>query len=179
MDLSLKLTSVKLRSQTVENILNDSDCDAVITPCGRDKPNESGDDPDWFPGWPEYGNYNHQPNDDGLSEQDCVEARRMFALPHASHRLATTFMWNDRDCSTPNYFVCERLQSKDPLEHSWLPNCNRTVFLSRDQPKSLVSSPGFPRQYPDNANCDIDITATPGFRIILDFEELVLENESS
>ncbi|CAH1179710.1 unnamed protein product [Phaedon cochleariae] len=133
----------------------------------------------WFPGWPEYGNYNHQPNDDGLSEQDCVEARRMFALTHASHRLATTFMWNDRDCSTPNYFVCERLQSKDPLEHSWLPNCNRTVFLSRDQPKSLVSSPGFPRQYPDNANCDIDITATPGFRIILDFEELVLENESS
>jgi hypothetical protein len=38
-------------------------------------------------------------------------------------------------------------------------------------------SPGFPRQYPDNAKCDTDITAPSGFRLVLDFEELVLEKE--
>ncbi|CAH2011472.1 unnamed protein product [Acanthoscelides obtectus] len=66
-----------------------------------------------------------------------------------------------------------------PLEDSWLPECNRTVILSRNQPKASVTSPGFPRQYPDNANCDIDIIASAGYKIILDFEELVLEDEPS
>ncbi|KAG5899365.1 hypothetical protein JTB14_036854 [Gonioctena quinquepunctata] len=132
---------------------------------------------DWFPGWSQHGHYNKQPNDDGLSDQDCVEVRRIYPLPVASARLTATFMWNDRDCSTPNYFICERLQNDEPLEDSWALNCNRTVKLSRDQPKSSISSPGFPRHYPDNANCDIDIIATPGYRIIMDFEELVLENE--
>lgn len=65
------------------------------------------------------------------------------------------------------------------MDDRWLPNCNRTIILSRDQPRASVSSPGFPRQYPDNANCDIDIAASPGYKIILDFEELVLENEPS
>ncbi|VEN43937.1 unnamed protein product, partial [Callosobruchus maculatus] len=124
-----------------------------------------------------------QPNDDGLSEQDCVEVRRAYGLPAAAvgpARLASaTFAWNDRDCSTANYFVCERLQTDEPLEDSWLPECNRTVILSRNQPKASVSSPGFPRQYPDNANCDIDIIASSGYKIILDFEELVLEDEPS
>uniref|UniRef100_A0A6P7G3Z4 Uncharacterized protein LOC114333933 n=1 Tax=Diabrotica virgifera virgifera TaxID=50390 RepID=A0A6P7G3Z4_DIAVI len=133
----------------------------------------------WFPGWAQHGHYNKQPNDDGLSDQDCVEVRRIYPLPASSARLATTFMWNDRDCSTPNYFICERMQNDEPLEDSWIPNCNKTVILSRDQPRTSVSSPGFPRQYPDNANCDIDIIASPGYRIILDFEELVLENEPS
>jgi hypothetical protein len=66
---------------------------------------------DWFLGWPQHGHYNRQPNDDGLSEQDCVEARRIYSLPTASASLASAFMWNDRDCSTPNYFICERLQN--------------------------------------------------------------------
>nr|CAH7755511.1 unnamed protein product [Callosobruchus chinensis] len=137
----------------------------------------------WFPGWSHHGHYNRQPNDDGLSEQDCVEVRRAYGLPAAAAgpaRLASaTFAWNDRDCSTANYFVCERLQTDEPLEDSWLPECNRTVILSRNQPKASVSSPGFPRQYPDNANCDIDIIASAGYKIILDFEELVLEDEPS
>ncbi|XP_072375312.1 uncharacterized protein [Diabrotica undecimpunctata] len=137
------------------------------------------DGADWFPGWAQHGHYNKQPNDDGLSDQDCVEVRRIYPLPASTARLATTFMWNDRDCSKPNYFICERMQNDEPLEDSWIPNCNKTVILSRDQPRTSVSSPGFPRQYPDNANCDIDIIASPGYRIILDFEELVLENEPS
>lgn len=66
---------------------------------------------DWFPGWAQHGHYNKQPNDDGLSDQDCIEVRRIYTLPAATARLTNTFMWNDRDCSTPNYFVCERLQN--------------------------------------------------------------------
>lgn len=68
---------------------------------------------DWFPGWAQHGHYNRQPNDDGLSDQDCIEVRRVYGLPSISNsvRLANTFMWNDRDCSTPNYFICERLQN--------------------------------------------------------------------
>lgn len=55
--------------------------------------------------------------------------------------------------------------------------CNRTINLSPEQPKAFVTSPGFPRAYPDNAECYTDITAPSGYQIVLDFEELVLENE--
>ncbi|KAJ8974343.1 hypothetical protein NQ317_007308 [Molorchus minor] len=124
---------------------------------------------DWFPGWDQHGHYNKQPNDDGLSEQDCVEVRRAYSLPNSSSRLASHFMWNDRDCSTPNYFICERLKSDESLDNSWATDCNRSVTLSREQPKTTISSPGFPRHYPDNANCDIEINTSPGYRIILEF----------
>lgn len=40
-----------------------------------------------------------------------------------------------------------------------------------------ITSPGYPRYYPDNINCFTFITAIPGFRIFIEFEELVLENE--
>lgn len=68
---------------------------------------------EWFPGWQQHENYNRQPNDDGFSEQDCVEIRRQFHRP-STGGLSTTsfltdsFMWNDRDCSTKNFFLCER-----------------------------------------------------------------------
>lgn len=69
---------------------------------------------EWFPGWQEHGNYNRQPNDDGLSEQDCVEIRRYYHRPSANgisisaSSLTDSFMWNDRDCTTRNFFLCER-----------------------------------------------------------------------
>lgn len=69
---------------------------------------------EWFPGWKQYENYNRQPNDDGLSEQDCVEVRRYFHRPSTTRDLTTnsflvdSFMWNDRDCSAKNFFICER-----------------------------------------------------------------------
>lgn len=71
---------------------------------------------DWFPGWSDYNNYNKQPNDDGLSGQDCVEIRRYFrAPPSISSKnnvpLSGTYMWNDRDCNAKNYFLCERQMS--------------------------------------------------------------------
>lgn len=68
---------------------------------------------EWFPGWQQNENYNRQPNEDGLSKQDCVEIRRYFHRPSISSAtsassLTKSFMWNDRDCATGNSFLCER-----------------------------------------------------------------------
>lgn len=75
---------------------------------------------EWFPGWQQYDNYNRQPNDDGFSDQDCVEARRFYHRPSTSAAgaaaselsgssfLVDSFMWNDRDCLTRNFYICER-----------------------------------------------------------------------
>ncbi|KAK9876709.1 hypothetical protein WA026_014948 [Henosepilachna vigintioctopunctata] len=91
--------------------------------------------------------------------------------------MTNNFKWNDRDCSTPNYFICEKLQTDEPLEDAWPMDCNKTITLTRQNPRALTSSPGFPRQYPDNVDCNTYILAPPGYQILLDFEELVLENE--
>ncbi|KAJ6638368.1 Galactose-specific lectin nattectin, partial [Pseudolycoriella hygida] len=137
----------------------------------------------WFPGWSEHNNYNKQPNDDGLSGQDCVELRRSFRAPpgiHAKNKipLSSTFMWNDRDCSAKNSFLCERPMSDEPLLRAeWATGCNKTVILTKDNPRLSLWSPGFPRQYPDNINCFTVVIAPNGFNIVLEFEELVLENE--
>ncbi|XP_058822414.1 uncharacterized protein LOC131683943 isoform X3 [Topomyia yanbarensis] len=135
----------------------------------------------WFPGWIQMGNYNRQPNDDGLSEQDCVEIRRQFQTPPSTSAaissLTVSYMWNDRDCATQNHFLCERVVVEEALEKTWREDCNKTVTLSMDQPKATIWSPRFPRPYPDNVNCLTIITAPPGYRIVLDFEELVLESE--
>lgn len=72
---------------------------------------------DWFPGWPQHAQYNKQPNDDGLSNQDCLEIRRHFHVPPGlsstqtipqTSTMTTSYMWNDRDCGAKNYFLCER-----------------------------------------------------------------------
>lgn len=65
----------------------------------------------------------------------------------------------------------------EPLEKTWHDDCNKTISLTMDRPKATIWSPGFPRPYPDNVNCLTMITAPPGYRIVVDFEELVLENE--
>lgn len=56
-------------------------------------------------------------------------------------------------------------------------DCNKTIALTREHPRASIWSPGFPKQYPDKANCRIIVTAPIGYRIILDFEELIIENE--
>jgi hypothetical protein len=43
--------------------------------------------------------------------------------------------------------------------------------------KTTLSSPGFPRFYPDNTNCVTFIVVPNGYRILIEFEELVLEHE--
>lgn len=62
-------------------------------------------------------------------------------------------------------------------EQSWNQECNKTISLTREHPKTTVVSSGFPHQYPDNIHCETIVTAPPGFQLIIDFEELVLENE--
>lgn len=56
-------------------------------------------------------------------------------------------------------------------------DCNKTVYLSRDKVKRAFSSPGFPRFYPDNIDCVTFIVAPSGYRILIEFEELMLEHE--
>jgi hypothetical protein len=40
-----------------------------------------------------------------------------------------------------------------------------------------ITSPAFPRLYPDNVNCFTFFVAPNGYRILIEFEELVLEHE--
>lgn len=134
-------------------------------------------------------------------------------------------MWNDRDCETRNFFLCERplidgnfffflsqqihfsssflcarkkklfllyfLSSvtvkkvnfitfffhSEPTANVEINDCNKTIHLSRDRTKIAFSSPGFPRNYPDNINCLTFLTAPNSYRILIEFEELVVENE--
>ncbi|CAB3373926.1 Hypothetical predicted protein [Cloeon dipterum] len=150
----------------------------------------------WFPGWPEFAQYNKQPSDDGLSEQDCIEMRRSFLVPSSTLpgsvsptlRMTPTLMWNDRDCGASNLFVCEiqktgvseSSESKTPATPRREESCNRNITLGRDlglSPSAVVTSPGFPHSYPDNARCLTRVFAPPGHHVVIDFEELVLEKE--
>lgn len=44
---------------------------------------------------------------------------------------------------------------------------------------AAVSSPGFPQPYSDNQDCTISVDAPRGYQIEVEFEELMLENEST
>ncbi|CAH4032974.1 unnamed protein product [Pieris brassicae] len=123
----------------------------------------------WFPGWRKHTS---QPNDDGTSGQDCVEVRRAMP-PRPAH---PTFLWNDRSCREHNYFVCERPGANDPYRASYI-QCNETIVLSHSYQHATVSSPGFPRPYPDDAECVTEIRAPPQHSIRLHFEELLTEHE--
>ncbi|KAG7295880.1 hypothetical protein JYU34_020964 [Plutella xylostella] len=114
------------------------------------------------------------PNDDGMSGQDCVEARREF--PPRPAPAAPTFMWNDRGCREHNYYVCEKPSVDDPYSSTIL-QCNETIQLSRSHAHATVSSPGFPRAYPDDVSCASDVRAPPGHTLLLHFEELLTEYE--
>ncbi|KAF6202828.1 hypothetical protein GE061_003233 [Apolygus lucorum] len=63
----------------------------------------------WYEG---QGEMNKQPNDDGLSAQDCLELRRKYSRspPHPPS-ISESFKWNDRNCDQPNYYICQRLAS--------------------------------------------------------------------
>ncbi|XP_049809059.1 uncharacterized protein LOC126252230 [Schistocerca nitens] len=138
----------------------------------------------WSDGQPfQYSNwFPQQPNDDALAEQNCVEVRRSLA----GHR-DRSFRWNDRSCTVRNAFVCQRRRDTpkqqpggadtEAASASASASCRRSVRLSREAPRATASSPGFPRHYPDNADCFVDVAAPDGYRIVVDFEELVLEDE--
>ncbi|XP_059350348.1 uncharacterized protein LOC130692880 isoform X2 [Daphnia carinata] len=137
----------------------------------------------WFPGWPVYQLYNAQPSDDGISNQDCVEIRQSFGQPGQSESLASGFYWNDRDCSVGNPFVCQKPRHNDDSnavtfgEFKDVMNCNRTEELNRLRTSTVVQSPFFPRPYPNTVTCIVDLSAPPGFKIVLNFDFFDLEEE--
>ncbi|EEB17502.1 hypothetical protein Phum_PHUM467860 [Pediculus humanus corporis] len=136
----------------------------------------------WFPGWSHQSYYNRQPNDDGFSHQDCVEIRRIFPHPSGSRivdKMTPSYLWNDLDCNIKNFFLCERHETGDSSEQLRNQECNKTIVLSREHPKGTVVSFGFPHQYPDNIYCETIVVAPPGYRLIIDFDELVIEKEPS
>lgn len=55
--------------------------------------------------------------------------------------------------------------------------CNRTIVLTTEVHRVTVTSPGFPRPYPDNLECHTEVLAPHGYRLIVDFDELILEEE--
>ncbi|XP_013136434.1 PREDICTED: cubilin-like [Papilio polytes] len=127
--------------------------------------------PYWFPGWRKHSS---QPNDDGTSGQDCVEARRDF--PPRPPAPQPTYMWNDRSCHEHNYYVCEVPSIEDPYTASKI-QCNETIVLTHSHPHAIVSSPGFPRPYPDDVDCVAEVRAPPAHTLRLHFEELLTEHE--
>lgn len=71
----------------------------------------------------------------------------------------------------------ESEDSDDSEDSDWYVECVRTLTLTRARPRGVITSPAYPRHYPDNARCITTITAPQYYRLIVDFEELVLEKE--
>ncbi|CAG7720057.1 unnamed protein product [Allacma fusca] len=148
----------------------------------------------WFPGLVHKGNeiVNAQPNDDGFSGQDCVELRQRFSSyttheknvdlsnfnakwSHNLEPMNDKFHWNDRNCEVKNFFLCEKV-THQKLDFS----CNQTLRLLPGQMTSLsVTSPAYPSTYPDNINCFTTVETTPGYRLVVQFDEFSLEESPS
>lgn len=65
----------------------------------------------------------------------------------------------------------------EPVESSWVTDCNKTIILSHNHMRASIWSPGFPSHYPDKTNCFTVVIAPKGHYIAIEFEEFVLENE--
>ncbi|XP_071043759.1 uncharacterized protein [Parasteatoda tepidariorum] len=133
----------------------------------------------WFPGWEKYGWYGLQPSDDGLSHQNCVELRNLFKYPSKGEGRTERFYWNDRDCLVENPFICQRLKPGVKLETVSLPECNKTINLTWEHPRDILTSPSFPHNYPNNIECHYYVSAPVGQRITLSFSDFVLEKSES
>ncbi|OXA61797.1 Protocadherin Fat 1 [Folsomia candida] len=86
------------------------------------------------------------------------------------------FFWNDRNCEAKNFYICEKLTHKDYDEKDY--SCNKTLELSPGTVLTLTS-PAYPMSYPDNIVCLTTIAAVAGYRIVLSFDEFVLEESPS
>jgi hypothetical protein len=78
------------------------------------------------------------------------------------------------------FAASEAAEFKTPATPKREDACDRNITLGRDlglSPSAVVTSPGFPHSYPDNARCLTRVTAPRGYHVVIDFEELVLEKE--
>ncbi|XP_067130878.1 uncharacterized protein [Centruroides vittatus] len=130
----------------------------------------------WFPGWKNRENYNAQPSDDGLSQQDCVELRDEFPYPNKGSGITDRFYWNDRDCNALNYFICQKPKPGVVIVPIPVPDCNRTIVLSSLHPRDVIMSPGYDNIYPADIKCHYEITCAQGQSIDLHFTDFHLEN---
>ncbi|KAF8785461.1 Protocadherin Fat 1 like protein [Argiope bruennichi] len=133
----------------------------------------------WFPGWENYGWYGVQPSDDGLSQQNCVELRNLFRYPSKGEGITERYYWNDRDCHVANPFICQKLKPGVSLEANQVPDCNRTITLSWEQPREILTSPLFPNKYPNSIECHYYVTAGNDQRIVALFTDFILEDSQS
>ncbi|XP_076357953.1 uncharacterized protein LOC143250810 isoform X2 [Tachypleus tridentatus] len=133
----------------------------------------------WFPGWSQHNNYNSQPSDDGLSSQDCVEMRDLYRYPSKGEGQTKTFYWNDRNCEVKNPFICQRPKPGVHIETFNAIECNETFFLDDNHPYDVISSPGYPENYPDLTECYYEIRAPNLKKINLEFTDFLLEDHES
>ncbi|XP_050429193.1 uncharacterized protein LOC126838643 isoform X2 [Adelges cooleyi] len=141
----------------------------------------------WYQGYVHQshgGSNSKQPNDDGLSRQDCVELRQVYVSQNRLFKYFNrnaSYTWNDRDCSVKNRFLCQTQQHASPTNYydSDETNCNLTIKLTTEMRFVSVSSPGFPQPYPDNLDCTVSLEVPHDYQIEVEFEELILENEST
>ncbi len=54
--------------------------------------------------------------------------------------------------------------------------CNRTLRLGLESSSVPVSSPAYPSTYPDNTHCVTRVETSPGYRLIVEFDEFLLED---
>ena len=151
---------------------------------------------EWFPGWSTLRGYNAKPSGDDFSNQDCIEIRQNFGKLGQSGSLASGMFWNDRDCSVPNSFVCQKPRNSGwlatgPLRNGALRSshvagvvtiansieCNRTEELSRSRPSVIIQSPRYPLSYPESVFCKTHLVAPAGYSILLNFDAFNLEDE--
>ncbi|XP_050534500.1 uncharacterized protein LOC126901790 isoform X3 [Daktulosphaira vitifoliae] len=129
------------------------------------------------------GSNSKQPNDDGLSQQDCIELRQVYGSQNRLFKYFirnSSYTWNDRDCTVRNRFLCQIQQhTLTNIYDSDDNSCNSTIKLTNEMRFVTISSPGFPQPYPDNLDCTIKLEVPRDYQIEVEFDELVLENEST
>ncbi|XP_053402679.1 uncharacterized protein LOC123550625 [Mercenaria mercenaria] len=135
----------------------------------------------WFPGWPHANeSITHsirQPSDDGYSDEDCVEIRRLFSYPGKGTGQTSSFFWNDRNCEEKNPFICQydKHISKRSIDHVPL-QCDKLLQLTDDTPNVILTSPDYPQTYPALASCHTIVTAPAGKQLHIDFLHFDIED---
>ncbi len=63
------------------------------------------------------------------------------------------------------------------LPHVETEQCDHKIMLNENNERAVISSPNFPNHYPDNKNCLVSLSAPSSHKIVIVFEEFVLEEE--
>ncbi|CAC5357383.1 unnamed protein product [Mytilus coruscus] len=134
----------------------------------------------WFPGWHGNGHLNKQPSDDGFSNEDCVEIRRIFHNLNKGTSVAEHFFWNDRKCNTRNPYICQISKFDDDQSTVLPPTVQSYMFyLNSSQPDVMIKSPGFPEHYPMLSDINYTIIVPTGYNVAVRFNHFNIESSDS